>query len=53
MKLGPVTKHDKLTRQRQKMANSDQSRSWIPDAWSVTLTFLIVVTKKSQTQLSY
>ena len=47
----------------QLMANLEQSEKWIPDAWSVKLTFSIKVTfyltktenrtKKSETQLSY
>ena len=45
------------------MADSEQSRSWIPGAWSVVLTFSLKATsyltktetrtKKSLTQLSY
>ena len=45
----------------QFMANLEQSENWIPDAWSLKLTFLLIVTiysmenkhrtKKSLTQL--
>ena len=82
MKLGPVTKFEKKTQERQKisrmtscqhnvtsllffrfMANLEQSRSRMPGAWSVKLTFLLNNTfyliktenrtKKTLTQLSY
>ena len=46
--LGPVTKRDKRNKTTSSffrfMVNLDQPKSWIPDAWSVKVTFSSIVT---------
>ena len=47
MRIGLVSKLDRgntTTSKHQFMANMEQSKSWILKAWSVILTFLLIVT---------